>query len=387
MFSVILPAYNCEKTIYCALESVLKQTRLDLVDEIIIINDGSYDNTDLIIREYIIEHKTVPFKYVYQENRGVSSTRNRGIRMATGEWIALLDSDDIWMPEKLERQANYIKNDANIVFIGSSYPLVIGFKRYYSGLYKVTAKQLCIRNLPSTPSVVFKREAGLRLGLYDESMRYGEDINFFQKFLMLDSYYVIAEELVELSVGKAYFAQSGLSSNLYKMHMGRVRNTTELHAMRLITKRFMIVMQIFNYIKFARRETINVIHKFSYHNKYKGKNMFSVVIPAYNCSDTIEKSLGSILNQTRLDLIEEIIIVNDGSTDDTEKVINRFIENHNETKFVYISQDNHGVSYARNTGIARANGEWIALLDSDDIWLPKKIERQYELINRFNSGG
>lgn len=385
MFSVIIPAYNCEKTIYRTLDSVVKQTRIDLIAEIIIINDGSYDNTDIIIRDYITEHNSINFKYLKQQNRGVAYTRNYGIRIAVGKWIALLDSDDIWMPWKLERQYEEISRNTKIMFLGSDYPLKKGFKNYKQGLYKITAKELCIRNLPATPSVIFRKDVGIELGLYNEAMQYGEDINFFQKFLLKDSYYVMAEKLIEIGVGKSYFAESGLSSNLYRMHKGRDKNTIELYKMGLITKRYMFLMLAFNQVKLFRREMIHLAHRTAY-GEGRHTEMFSVIIPAYNCENTISKSLDSIIRQTRKDLIKEVIIVNDGSTDSTDDVISRYRLEHSELYINYIKQDNHGVSHARNTGIMQAKAKWIALLDSDDIWLPNKIERQYEMLQELKSG-
>ena len=380
MFSVVIPAYNCEKTIYETLESVFGQTRRDLIDEIIIINDGSSDNSDTIIRCYLKEHSEIKSIYIIQENKGVSRTRNTAIRMASAEWIALLDADDIWLPNKLERQWECIHNNPEICFLGCIYPFKILFRKYKAGLYKITPEQLCIRNMPSTPSVVFKKNVGLELGLYNEAMKYGEDINFFQKFFLRDSYFILAEELIRISVGKRYFAESGLSSDLLSMHKGRNKNTEELYEMGLISKSFFHLMLIMNELKFVRRQGIKKLTNIRYKDMGDKKNMFSVVVPAYNCERTIVRALNSVKDQSRYDLVKEIIIVNDGSTDGTDCVISDYIKDNAEMNFKYIKQENHGVSYARNVGIKRASGEWIALLDSDDIWMKNKLEKQIGIL-------
>ena len=108
--------------------------------------------------------------------------------------------------------------------------------------------------------------------------------------------------------------------------------------------------------------------------------MISVVIPAYNAEKTIIECINSVLNQTRIDLIEEIIIVDDGSKDQTANVVR---ENFDNKLIRIISKSNGGVSSARNTGIKSAKGKWIALLDSDDIWLPNKIEKQVKAIQTY----
>ena len=95
--SVVIPTYNRAELVLRALRSVLAQTRP--AEQVIVVDDGSTDDTGPLVR---IQFGSVD--YLAQENRGVSAARNRGIEVATGEWIALLDSDDEWLPEKLERQ-------------------------------------------------------------------------------------------------------------------------------------------------------------------------------------------------------------------------------------------------------------------------------------------
>lgn len=259
MFSVVIPAYNCEKTIVRVLESVFNQTRSDSIEEIIIVNDGSTDQTNQVIKEFIKKHDQINIIYLEQENHGVSYSRNRGIKKATADWIALLDSDDVWLPNKLERQMQCIEKHENMVFLGCDENLKFFFHKK-SGLYKVSAKELCIRNTPATPSIVFKRTIGLELGLFNEHMKFCEDINFYQKFLLRDSYYVLVEKLIEIGIGKQYFGQTGLTSHLYQMHIGRKKNTKELYEMGLISKRYEWLMQLFNNMKFFRRYIIRKIN-------------------------------------------------------------------------------------------------------------------------------
>ena len=99
------------------------------------------------------------------------------------------------------------------------------------------------------------------------------------------------------------------------------------------------------------------------------KVKISVVIPAYNSAQSIERAVNSVLAQTRPP--EEIIVVDDGSVDNTADILKSFGD-----KVKYIRQENAGASCARNTGINAAAGNWIAFLDADDEWLPKKLELQ-----------
>ena len=101
----------------------------------------------------------------------------------------------------------------------------------------------------------------------------------------------------------------------------------------------------------------------------------SVVIPAYNKASTIAPAIESVLRQTVQAV--EVIVVDDGSSDETRQRVRRFGD-----RVRYLRQERSGVSAARNLGIREARGEWVAFLDGDDLWLPRKLERQLEVLSR-----
>lgn len=129
--SVVIPMYNSEKTIEQVLGSVISQTAISEIAEIIVVDDGSTDSSALLVEEFIRTHPTSSILLIRQPNGGVSSARNHGIRIAKGEYIALLDSDDLWMPQKIERQLQILNNNPEIVFLGSA---------YYLGLKKTSSQ-------------------------------------------------------------------------------------------------------------------------------------------------------------------------------------------------------------------------------------------------------
>lgn len=111
--------------------------------------------------------------------------------------------------------------------------------------------------------------------------------------------------------------------------------------------------------------------------KIKQNPTVSVIIPTYNRAKILGKVIQSVLDQTYKDF--EIIIVDDGSTDDTKQVLAQY-----KNKIIYIYQENQGGAVARNTGINHANGKYIAFLDSDDLWFPQKLKKQVEILEQHD---
>ena len=113
--SIIIPAYQHGPYIVEAVESVMAQTFQDF--EVIVINDGCTDNTEEVLRPFV-EKKLI--RYFHQKNQGISATRNRGLSLALGEFVAFLDDDDVWPPDKLEWQLDVLRNSDALVVGGLS---------------------------------------------------------------------------------------------------------------------------------------------------------------------------------------------------------------------------------------------------------------------------
>lgn len=106
--------------------------------------------------------------------------------------------------------------------------------------------------------------------------------------------------------------------------------------------------------------------------------MISVIIPVYNRENTVRQAIESVLMQTVRDI--EVIVVDDGSTDASEKVIKSILDK----RLRYVKQENSGACIARNKGIKIAKGQYIAFHDSDDIWHKRKLEKQIEIFKKYN---
>ena len=111
--SIIIPAFNAEARIEAALRTVLQQTIRDL--EVIVVNDGSYDRTTMLLRRAVKKDDRI--RLIEQANQGIGEARNQGLAIARGALVAFLDHDDLWHPEKLEKQADYMDAHPEVAIV------------------------------------------------------------------------------------------------------------------------------------------------------------------------------------------------------------------------------------------------------------------------------
>lgn len=175
--SVIIPSYNRANQLIQALQSVYAQSHP--ADEVIIIDDGSVDNTEAVVRQqypHVI--------YIKQVNRGVSAARNHGLRIALGEWIALLDSDDTWHPQKLEMQIKHLQKNPGYRFCHTDEIWIRHGKRVNPmnkhRKYGGHIFQHCLpRCIISPSSVLIHRRVFDEVGLFDEGLPACEDYDLW----------------------------------------------------------------------------------------------------------------------------------------------------------------------------------------------------------------
>jgi len=167
---VIIPVYNGEKFIREAVENVLSQNYPAL--EIIIVDDGSTDNT-----KQIIAGLTVDVRYFHQPNEGPASARNRGIKDVSGEFIVFLDADDQWPENNLNLLLNEIQKDRALDVVRGYAQL---FRNNQNGSLEFTGNPR-----DSFPDYIgagiYRRAAFEKVGLYDPTMRFGEDKDWFNR--------------------------------------------------------------------------------------------------------------------------------------------------------------------------------------------------------------
>lgn len=262
MISVIVPMYNSQRTIVRALNSIINQSFKDYIKEVIIVNDGSTDDSLKLVQDFC-KSSTMKFTILNQSNQGVSSARNQGMNEAKGDWIALLDADDEWLPNKLEKQIEQLLNHPEIDFLGCSLVgenLKILTKRI-TKLYKADIKDICIKMFPQTSTAIFKKKIFDEIGGYDINQKYAEDGNYFMKICALYNYYYLPMELVLYDGGKPGFGSSGLSANLEEMFKGYIKNINELREQKIISNTFYYFLYVFYWLKYIRRCTITTLRR------------------------------------------------------------------------------------------------------------------------------
>lgn len=253
--------YNSENTIKTCIDSVLNQTYKGKI-EIIIVNDGSKDGSRTIVEDIIKNNNSLSeILLVNKENGGVSSARNKGLSLARGEFIALLDSDDKWLENKLEIQMEILKSSAEIDFIGCARnnEVLKIFGKKIETLHKANVKELLVKMYPQTSTAVFKRRLFEQFGGYNESMTHAEDGNLWVRYCTYCNFYYITDSLVITGDGKPHYGHSGLSANLRAMEMGAIFTLQEARNKRIISASLFYSFYIFYKMKYFRRLVLTKI--------------------------------------------------------------------------------------------------------------------------------
>jgi len=197
--SVVIPTYNCAKYLPEAIDSVLNQTYQDF--EIIVVDDGSTDNTVTVLQRYIQNNSVV---YIYQKNQGVSTSRNKGINKSTGEYICFLDADDVLFPESIRKRVNFLDKHKNAGAVFADYVWqideniapeprlksenflkktsnIIGLHNkneivFNKGIYK---KLLGMNNPIHTNAIMLRKCIVEDIGFFKSDMVIGEDVDYW----------------------------------------------------------------------------------------------------------------------------------------------------------------------------------------------------------------
>jgi glycosyltransferase involved in cell wall biosynthesis len=184
--SIIIPSYNSGKFLNKAIESVVSQSYRNL--EIIIVNDGSIDDTEKIAKNW--QEKDKRIRYIrHHKNRGLGAARNTGIKNSQGEYIAFLDADDVWLPQKIEIQLKKL-NELNADLIFSNWYIwependtkIKAFDSDFIKDKKDLLKFFIKKNFGNPSTALLKKSSLNIVGLFDESLKSSEDYDLWLRF-------------------------------------------------------------------------------------------------------------------------------------------------------------------------------------------------------------
>ena len=261
--SVVIPTFNSENYIIRTLESVFNQTLFPY--EIVIVDDCSRDRTVETIWDFLEKHKTLfnNAKVIQQVNRGAGAARNNCIRNATGEWIAFLDSDDIWDSQKLEMVTEIIRQYPDVTMVAHDEYAVnedtMNKKRlcplheHYRN-EKSLFLQLYQGNLFSTSCMTIRKDIIERAGLFDETLRSAQDYDLWIRVSKFGRLYYMDKPL------ETYVTRRGnITANTYRRYNCELRicrkYITDLRKLlpekevrRLVRKRIFFIHKIEAYL-------------------------------------------------------------------------------------------------------------------------------------------
>jgi glycosyltransferase involved in cell wall biosynthesis len=214
--TAVIPVFNGENFIADAINSVLTQS--SMVDEIIVVNDLSTDNTLEVLSQFGDKVRVITNK----DNRGASFSRNQGIKAASYDFIAFLDADDIWYPNKISRQIAIMKAKINCKFSYGQSTLV-SFEEYSADLLskidnsisKISEKSLIdVFEKPyfSTSTIIASKQLCINAGLFREDLKTAEDIDLCLKLATLTQ---VVKMDIPLSITRRIEGSLGASSTSY----------------------------------------------------------------------------------------------------------------------------------------------------------------------------
>ncbi len=304
--SVIIPTYNVCKFIDKTLDSVLTQTYSDF--EVIVVDDGSTDQTVSIIKQYCGKHPE-KIRLILKENSGPGSARNVGIRAAAGEYIAFIDADDLWLPQKLEKQIAYFKtqsSEVGLVYTDARkfdddgiwvLPEKYRRKRSEGWIYK----ELLKRNMIPNQSVIARKKCFDDVGLFDESLELIEDHDMWLRIAMKYKIVFLDEVLSlyrEQSQGRSKKVETTIkrSNGVIEKHLKMAEGNSELEDLLKNILSHRLYSLGYFYLRGGHMKDARKIFKRSYSIRFQLKTYFMKIatfVPFY-ILDVFNNTLKSV---------------------------------------------------------------------------------------------
>ncbi len=385
LVSVILPTYNRRELVQDSIKSVLDQSYRDF--ELIVVNDAGEDISD-IIEELNSENKIRYF--AHETNKGLSAARNTGMREAKGKYIACLDDDDIYYSEHLETLVEFLENNDYQAAYTDAYRVhkrkqgdeIIEGKKDIPYSNDFDYRMILVWNLLPVICMMHEKACTDDAGQFDENLSSHED---WDLWIRISRKYRIAHVKKVTCEFSWWEDKSGMTSGnlrdmfrtmnmVYDKTMHLVENYPELIDLRRKHIELYKVKLIESEKKEPKTEEKMEIAE---NKETMTKSKVSIVIPVFNNAEYTEKCLEEIYKLTPPELLHEIIVVDNGSTDRTPDLLESYKEKYRNFKY-FSNPQNLGFGKACNQGMKLNTGDYVLLLNNDTIplegWLSALVQ-------------
>jgi len=397
--SVIIPTWNRAYCLENAINSALNQTFS--VFEILVCDDGSDDGSEQLV-EGINDERV---RWVSGTRGGCPAIpRNRGILESKGDWVAFLDSDDEWLPNKLELQLEAtMQRKIDVV---CSNAIRLNKNRSQLGLLINREKELITfsdvikNNEVICSSILIKKSILTTIGGFPEDtmLRVGEDCSLWLRALTMSNFIFIKKPLLLYSDDPSGSIRA-FSPGQFRLKILIIQDfiswVSSCGQLKTYYYLIVIINSLFKHLvnNIYRHVVDDFIYKLSFLKLNKQKKVrsnnfqelnslsvlpdISVVMPVFNEEHYIYDSVKSILDQTFENF--ELIVMDDGSTDSTLQILSTFSDKRLK---IIPTLKNLGIVEVLNSCIANSRAKYIARMDSDDIALPTRLQEQFEFLEQ-----
>lgn len=361
MVSIYIAVNNAIDTVDQTIQSALHQTYRDF--DIIICDYGSTDGTNEHLRKTYNDNSRI--KLLHAENVGISAASNLCIGNASGMYLLQLEEGDRLEPHAVEQLLSAIDSNPEL-------SCVYGIEKSDENLPEIHSgfdRNNLLTKMVVTKPRLFRKRDWSRVNGFSENYDIAYNHDFFQKL----------SEIGKLALQNETFC----SSNIETLKPNLDYNKIKLDETKTIIQKALVRLDLSEW----RVQTQNYmtgksgISLTKHGNSLGGKGPFlSVVIITRNRANLLSDAVRSTLNQSYDNF--ELIVIDDGSTDDTVSTVKAF----NDARIRLISTEQSGIPKARNLGVKKAKGEYIVIMDDDDLMLPNRLQEQIDCLTPGSSG-
>jgi glycosyltransferase involved in cell wall biosynthesis len=370
LISVVIPAFNNDEELKQTLASVQQQIYCNI--EIIVVDDGSTIDMLPVINE--ANDNRISYCKIPHANANVA--RNWGINQAKGNYIAMLDSGDIWLKEHLEESLLLLTQHQVDGLYGSLECTQGMHKKMFRAraleLGETMADYILATAAGAQTSTLFMTADSVKDILWDENLNRHQDYDFVIRYSK--KYQLIPKEHCTVIHPVTYKTNYDFEAcirfiNLYKNEICDNTLSRYYRGMLRLAKRCEADNHVIDfYIK-----AIDELYHKNKRNVIEKEVKISVIMPVYNAAEYVQEAIESVLKQSFEDF--ELIIIDDASEDDTLPIVNSFLD-----KRISVLQNQHNFIGSLNLGLQQATGKYIARMDADDIMHIDRLKIQHAIM-------